>query len=802
VAVPNTTSIVSYVSDGATKVFSVPFPFQLSSDLHVSKISLVPVETVLTEGTDYIVSGAGSSSGGSVALTVAVTAGWTVRIRRLVPLTQLRSFRTQGQFSPAAYEAALDKVTQAVQQLNDGVLLSAGTYPFGGDATAGAVVAAGGSVARTIGARAGDVAHVLDYGAQWTNSDAGPDSTAAFQAAVNSGKVAVIPPAPVGYWYRQTAPVEIGGGEALVGLGSAAHARVRTYHTGPVFLLFGTRATLKHVDIEADAARQWNYVAVKLDGSAAKGLTTNCIVEDVRVANCRVGLWGSGDVYVCHVRSIGCYRFDDFGILFDNTEGGSSSPQGNLVVFTELYGRDKVSETAAIKTAGSVNLFEGGELAGSKYLFWGGAGSYHNRVVGAFGEDATYLANLEAGATLHWDSHSAAEPSVLHADSRLIGPSGTLLARGVNAYQRALRAQKGLKAAWMFAEGTGSKVYDLSGNGQHLTTKAGTLWEENGRWGKGLLHDPANTRGVNAVPLATLDWTQPFTVALLVRREANLSTPAILSFLDAGGRYLRLERAAVNTTISTWDGVTLGSSVLTSMQDSPDDGWGWAIAYFDPPNQTIRLLDPVRGPNNFAPNPAFKPWVIGGGAGVSEVHLMHNGFSTQGMKGVLSLGAFWNRQVQLDEVLELVNMRAPQLWAHGGAEIARLFAGAAFEPPEAGSLILRGRAPGTSGTDVAVKVCNTVDLTANGSPMAWYRGDGTTELVRFDRFGSGIHQAGVYGTRFEDLSSGRTHRWGAGSPEGVVTAGIGSTYGRTDGGAGSSFYVKESGTGNTGWVAK
>lgn len=43
---------------------------------------------------------------------------------------------------------------------------------------------------------------------------------------------------------------------------------------------------------------------------------------------------------------------------------------------------------------------------------------------------------------------------------------------------------------------------------------------------------------------------------------------------------------------------------------------------------------------------------------------------------------------------------------------------------------------------------------------------------------------------------------GAGSPEGVVAAGIGSTYRRTDGGATSTFYVKESGTGNTGWVAK
>lgn len=46
------------------------------------------------------------------------------------------------------------------------------------------------------------------------------------------------------------------------------------------------------------------------------------------------------------------------------------------------------------------------------------------------------------------------------------------------------------------------------------------------------------------------------------------------------------------------------------------------------------------------------------------------------------------------------------------------------------------------------------------------------------------------------------HRFGSGSPEGVVTAPVGCIYSRTDGGAGTSMYVKESGTGNTGWVAK
>lgn len=45
-------------------------------------------------------------------------------------------------------------------------------------------------------------------------------------------------------------------------------------------------------------------------------------------------------------------------------------------------------------------------------------------------------------------------------------------------------------------------------------------------------------------------------------------------------------------------------------------------------------------------------------------------------------------------------------------------------------------------------------------------------------------------------------RYGTGSPEGAVTAGIGTLYRRTDGGAGTTLYIKESGSGNTGWVAK
>jgi hypothetical protein len=53
-----------------------------------------------------------------------------------------------------------------------------------------------------------------------------------------------------------------------------------------------------------------------------------------------------------------------------------------------------------------------------------------------------------------------------------------------------------------------------------------------------------------------------------------------------------------------------------------------------------------------------------------------------------------------------------------------------------------------------------------------------------------------------DTASKWIEKWGTGTPEGVVAAGIGSIFHRTDGGAGTSLYIKEAGASTTGWVAK
>jgi hypothetical protein len=64
--------------------------------------------------------------------------------------------------------------------------------------------------------------------------------------------------------------------------------------------------------------------------------------------------------------------------------------------------------------------------------------------------------------------------------------------------------------------------------------------------------------------------------------------------------------------------------------------------------------------------------------------------------------------------------------------------------------------------------------------------------------GVGLLPGGLRGVQ---LGSG-VLTFGAGTPEGVVTARVGSLYVRSDGGASTTLYVKQAGTGKTGWVGK
>src|SRR5690606_37531275 len=101
-------------------IFAFPYHLPAREFLRVSKV-VGETETILTEGIDYSVQLSILGVGGAtVTLASEAAAGETIRLERIVPLTQPFDFRDQGEFSPDAYEVALDRLEMQIQQLAAG----------------------------------------------------------------------------------------------------------------------------------------------------------------------------------------------------------------------------------------------------------------------------------------------------------------------------------------------------------------------------------------------------------------------------------------------------------------------------------------------------------------------------------------------------------------------------------------------------------------------------------------------------------------------------------------------------------
>lgn len=118
------TTRVDYTGNGATTNFPVPFYWLQDADLLVIRTDNAytpPTVATLALTTDYVVTGSGNQSGGSITTTVAPTATQKLSILRNVPFTQLTHYVPNDPFPAASHEQALDKLTMETQQLNEGL---------------------------------------------------------------------------------------------------------------------------------------------------------------------------------------------------------------------------------------------------------------------------------------------------------------------------------------------------------------------------------------------------------------------------------------------------------------------------------------------------------------------------------------------------------------------------------------------------------------------------------------------------------------------------------------------------------
>ena len=118
-SVPIESSRTSYTGNGVTTVYSTGWYFLEEGQVAVKHTPIATgVEVVLTLGVHYTVTMPASvGAAGSVTMLAAPAAGDALVLERDVSLTQDTSFRTQGSFSPAVHEDAMDSIVFAVQEL-------------------------------------------------------------------------------------------------------------------------------------------------------------------------------------------------------------------------------------------------------------------------------------------------------------------------------------------------------------------------------------------------------------------------------------------------------------------------------------------------------------------------------------------------------------------------------------------------------------------------------------------------------------------------------------------------------------
>lgn len=141
--VPNSTSRSGpYAGAGTTGPFAIGFPFLENAHLAVIRKDAGGVATTLTNGIDFVASGAGSSLGGSLLLVSPLAVGYTLTIQRSVPVTQLLDYTQSDSFPAESHEQGLDKLTMIAQAITQQLMTAlrvpedTATFPSLGDAAA------------------------------------------------------------------------------------------------------------------------------------------------------------------------------------------------------------------------------------------------------------------------------------------------------------------------------------------------------------------------------------------------------------------------------------------------------------------------------------------------------------------------------------------------------------------------------------------------------------------------------------------------------------------------------------------
>ena len=113
--VSNTTSRNQYTATSGQTVFPYTFEIYNKDDVAVLQNGIV-----ISEGTNYTVSGVGNDGGGNITLTVGATAGDVITIYRDMALERETDYQNSGDFLASEVNNDFDRLWLAAQQNDEG----------------------------------------------------------------------------------------------------------------------------------------------------------------------------------------------------------------------------------------------------------------------------------------------------------------------------------------------------------------------------------------------------------------------------------------------------------------------------------------------------------------------------------------------------------------------------------------------------------------------------------------------------------------------------------------------------------
>lgn len=489
------------------------------------------------------------------------------------------------------------------------------------------------------------------------------DSTAAFRAALAT-PISNVRVATGRYKIRDTTgtnPVVLTTNKRLIGSGPGI-STISADTLGAVFDVTGNKCEISDLQFipytGAGALGATNvYGAVKIRAS-------RCIFRNLWMVNPGTGLYiygvGGQEAHFNRITGLDITAFRDYGVRI-----GGGLANNNYIHFSYMYGpgTGQAWESAGFWLENGQNEIVGGEIALCR---WAAIYEGDTTNLNAYIEqtDKWFWSKSTAGVNYFTGGTRGIGAFPVQIDGgHLVGPSGLEYTDSQMLSQQDHLSTKDMKAFYLFNEGSGEILRDLSGNGNHLLHNAGLAasWSD-GRWSPGLVYDPPNGRWLAALPAAAVDLAQLFTVAFAVRVESVGGIgPIAFSIQDASGSYTRALASQGGVVVQD---ASYPLGIPTLVQNAArapgylygDGRWVVHVLEFDQANSVIRHFNPLPG----AIAPISGTWAMDTlASGTGRIYVGSDAGHTGGIDGRIGFFGVWQRALTTSEVMDLGNYRLP-----------------------------------------------------------------------------------------------------------------------------------------------